>query len=77
MGMNTAKFQHGGRDYEIRIICDGEAVYVKAFHANRPVNRFRYEATVDTVSDLSAVTGLDAVKHLIEIAKQDVVSGLK
>ena len=75
--MHVEKFTHNGKEYEVRVICDGESVYVKAFEDNRPANRFRYSATIEVIQDMAAVMGTDAVKHLIEIAKQDIVNGLK
>jgi hypothetical protein len=59
------------------VICDGESVYVKVFQNNRPSNQFRYSATMEVIQDMATVAGTDAVKHLIEIAKQDVINGLK
>lgn len=75
--MHSEKFTHNGVAYEVRVIYDGESVYVKAFQGNRPANRFRYSATIELVQDMAAVLGTDAVKHLIEIAKQDLITGLK
>jgi hypothetical protein len=75
--MKIEKFVHDGKTYEIRIISDGESVYVKVFLNNRPVNRFRYSATIDVIQNMDAIWGDDAVRHLIETAKHDVISGLK
>ncbi len=75
--MHTEKFSRNGVEHEVRVICDGESVYFKVFQENRPSNRFRYSATMDVIHDMAAVAGTDAVKHLIEIAKQDVINGLK
>ena len=75
--MHVEKFTNEGVEHEVRVICDGESVYVKVFHNNRPSNRFRYSVTVEVNQDMATVVGTDAVKHLIEIAKQDVISGLK
>jgi len=75
--MHTEKFVHDGKSFEIRVICDGESVYVKVFQDNRPANRFRYSATIEVIQDMNQITGIDAVKHLIEIAKKDVQDGLK
>jgi len=71
--MQTEQFSHEGKDYEVRVISDGQSVYVKVFSSGKPVNGYRYEATLETVHDAATVTGLDAVKHLIELAKADVV----
>lgn len=75
--MHIEKFKHNGEEHEVRVICDGESVYVKVFQDNRPSNRFRYSATMEVIQDMATVAGTDAVKHLIEIAKQDVINGLK
>lgn len=75
--MHIEKFTHNGKEHEVRVICDGESVYVKVFQNNQPSNRFRYSATLDVIQDMATVVGTDAVKHLVEIAKQDVIEGLK
>ena len=75
--MQVEKFVHDGKQFEIRVITDGESVYVKVFKDGRPANRFRYSATIELVQDMNQITAIDAVKHLIEIAKRDVQDGLK
>jgi len=75
--MHIEKFSHNGVEHEIRVICDGESVYVKVFQGNRPSNQFRYSATMEIICDMATVAGSDAVKHLIEIAGEDVINGLK
>jgi len=75
--MHTKKFTHEDMEHEVRVICDGESVYVKVFQDNRQSNRFRYSATMEVIQDKATVAGTDAVKYLIEIAKQDVINGLK
>ena len=74
---STTEFTHNGKTYEIRMVCDGESVYVKTFCENRPANPFRYSATIEAIHDMSQVIGLDVVKHLIETAKRDVVNALQ
>jgi hypothetical protein len=74
--MQVEKFSHDGKLFEIRVITDGESVYVKVFQDNHPANRFRYSATIEVIQDMNQITGIDAVKHLIEIAKKDVQDGL-
>lgn len=74
--MHIEKFSHNGVEYEVRVICDGESVYVKVFDSDRASNRFRYSATVEGIHDMARVAGSDAVKHLIATAKQDVIDGL-
>ena len=75
--MHIEQFTHNGKKYEVRVICDGESVYVKVFQKNRPSNRFRYSARMETIEDMASVSETDSVKHLIEIAKQDVINGLE
>lgn len=74
--MQVEKFLHDNQELEIRIIAEGEIVFVRAFRDNNPANQFRYSATNKDIHDLATVVGTDAVKHLIESAKQDIVSGL-
>lgn len=75
--MHIEKFTHDGKEHEVRIICDGESVYAKVFQDNQPANRFRYSATIEVFDDMSTIAETDAVKHLVEIAKQDVINGVK
>ena len=75
--MHVEKFIHDNQEFEIRTITDGESVYVKAFRDNKPANHFRYSVTLEVVCNMATVFGSEAVKHLIEIAKQDIVKGLK
>jgi hypothetical protein len=70
--MNTQAFQHKGKDYEIRIISDGQSVFVKVFTEGKPANGIRYEATLETVHDAATVTDLDVVKELIKTAQADI-----
>ena len=70
--MNTQTFQHKGKDYDIRIISDGQSVFVKVFTDGKPANGIRYEATLETVHDAATVTDLDVVKELIKTAQADI-----
>ena len=70
--MNTQTFQHNGKDYEIRIISDGQSVFVKVFTEGKPANGIRYEATLETVHDAATVADLDVVKELIKTAQSDI-----
>lgn len=70
--MQKETFQHAGSEYEVRVISDGQWVFVTVFCNVKPANGYRYEATLETVHDAGIVSGLDAVKHLIEIAKADI-----
>ncbi|HPO00385.1 MAG TPA: hypothetical protein PK879_06705 [Opitutaceae bacterium] len=70
--MNTQEFQHNGKNYEVRIISDGQSVFVKVFTEGRPANGLRYEATLETIHDAATVTDLDIVKELIKTAQSDI-----
>jgi hypothetical protein len=71
--MQKETFQHAGTEYEVRVISDGQSVFVKAFCGDKPANGYRYEVTLEMVHDAATVSGLDVVKHLIEIAKADII----
>lgn len=75
--MHIEKFTHNDEEYEVRVICNSEIVYVKVFQNGHPANRFRYSATIAVIQDMATVAGTDAVKHLIEIAKRDVINEIK
>lgn len=72
--MHIEKSTQNDKEHEVRVICDGESVYVKVFQNGRPSNRYRYSATMEVIEDMATVAGTDAVKHLIEIAKQDIIN---
>jgi hypothetical protein len=75
--MEIVNFNHKDRTYEIRVICDGDTVYVKAFFGNKPANRYRYSATLKNTSDIKKILGIDAVNYLIDKAKQDIIDGIE
>jgi len=70
--MNTFAFQHKGKDYEIRIISDGQSVSVEVFKDGKSANGIRYETSLETVYDAATVTGLDVVQDLIKTAKAEI-----
>lgn len=75
--MAPERFEHEGKSYEIRLLPEGDAVHVRAFHNGARVNRFTYSATVEVLQDIEAVQKMPGIRHLIEIAKQDVIDGLE
>ena len=74
--MIIEKFVHDNKEYEIRVISDGESAFYMAFRDNKPVNRFRYTATDEAFIGMLMVLRDNPVKHLINLARQDVMSGL-
>ena len=74
--MTIEKFEHGNREYEIRLISFGESAYYRVFRDNRPANRFRYTATAAAYIGMFMFLRDNPEKHLIDMARQDVMSGL-
>lgn len=70
--MHTETFTHNNKQYEVRLISDGLSVFIRVFSEGKPANALRYEATLETVHDASAVSGLDIVQSLINTAKSDI-----
>jgi len=70
--MFTQTFTHNEEQYEVRVISDGLSVFIRVFHNGQPANALRYEATLETVHDVAAVSGLDIVQSLINTAKSDI-----
>ena len=70
--MHTETFTHNSKEYEVRVISDGLSVFIRVFHAGKPANALRYEATLETVHDAAAVSGLDIDQGLITTAKSDI-----
>jgi len=72
--MHIEKFAHNGIEYVIRVNNDGETVCVTVLQENRPENQKTYSVTIETLHDMQAVMETDAVKVLIETAKQDIIN---
>jgi hypothetical protein len=70
--MYTQTFTHNHKQYEVRMISDGLSVFIRVFYDGQPANALRYEATLETVHDAAAVSGLDIVQSLINTAKSDI-----
>ena len=66
-------FEHDGKEYEIRVISDGATIYIRAFYQNRTANGYSYQVGVMKYFDLKKLMGFDAIKDLVDSAKQDVV----
>ena len=75
--MEIVNFNHNDKTYEIRVICDGDTVYVKAFLDNQPANRYRYSATLKKIENLKNILMIDAVNYLTDKAKQDIIDGIE
>jgi hypothetical protein len=70
--MYAETLKHNNKEYEVRVITDGLSVFVRVFHDGKQANALRYEATLESVHDAAAVSGLDIVKSLIATAKSDI-----
>ena len=66
-------WEHGGEDYEIRVLYDNRTINVAAFLNNHPANGFRYQVQIPKGCDAKVVLEKHAVPHLIEACKTDIV----
>jgi len=73
--MRTIKFIHNHQEFEIRVISDGNTIYVKAFKDGLPANGYSYQVSLPVAFDMDRLLGMSAVDDLIENAKDDVVNG--
>ena len=73
--VKTVPFSHDGHKYEVRVFMSDEGYEVVACRDGKPVNGYRYHVTFEDKFDMRVVEGSDAIGHLIEMAKDDVVSG--
>jgi len=70
--IKTEKFEHDGKEYELKLFSDGWDFTVKAFHQDREANGYSYSVSLPTAFDLQKVTGADAIKVLFENARGDI-----
>jgi hypothetical protein len=69
-------FQHNGIAYEVRIVTDGQTIWVRAFQGGRAANGYTYSVALETqIVALTDKYPSDLVVNLIEIAEDDVKSG--
>ena len=73
--MQVKKFLHNGKEYETRIISDGETIRIKVFQNGKPANGYSYSVRLDVAFDLKQMIGIDGIKDLIDTAKNDVIVG--
>jgi len=66
-------FAHDGKDYEIRVMGEGESIRIEAFDKDKRANGYSYQLTIDESQYFSAVVELDVINRFIEMAKEDVV----
>ena len=65
-------FSFEGREYEIRVVSDGATIHVRAFHKGKPANGYSYQVDLMTAFDLKKLMVCDAIKELVDSAKNDV-----
>jgi len=65
-------FEFEGKKYEIRVTCGGGRISVRAYRGDLPANGYEYSVDEDTSFDLTHVTGIGAVRHLMKQAGSDV-----
>jgi hypothetical protein len=73
--MKIVPFEHNGKKYEVRIISDGNTVFIKTFLNGKPANGYRYSVELITAFELEQVMGYDGIRDLVEMAKSDVING--
>jgi hypothetical protein len=61
------------KDYEIRVLYDDTTVNVVVFLNNHPFSGFRHQIQVPKKFDVKRILKTDAVKELVEIAKNDII----
>ncbi len=67
------KFNFNNKDYEVRLSSVGKDIIIKVYTDNQPANGYSYHVTLEVQSDMKVLTGLNAVKELSNIAKDDVI----
>jgi len=75
--MESVNFTHDNNEYLIKVTRDDMSIHVKVFHDDVPANRFSYSAHFDDEETMKQITGIKAIEHLVEIAKSDVINGIK
>lgn len=76
-GFERYPFQHDGVSYEVRVLREGDLYTVRAFREDSPANGYQY--TVHTTVELDAALSrsvIDPVRNLIDLARNDVQSGI-
>ena len=62
-----------GKEYEIRVLYEGNLINVAAFYNNHPASGFRYQVVIPRTCDAKALLDKGADRHLVETCKQDVI----
>ena len=65
-------FAVNGKQFEIRLSRVGDAYEIRAFQEGSPANGFSYRVSIENQHDLKVLAGMDMVKELSRIAKEDV-----
>lgn len=67
-------FPHNDKDYEIRVEITQKEILVRVFLAGEPASGFTYLVSRDMSRDFESTTGYFMPDHLVEVAKDDIVS---
>ena len=70
--MQVIPFSFEDKEYEVRVVSDGATIHVRVFHEDKPANGYSYQVDIFTAFDLNKLMGFDAIKDLVESAKEDV-----
>ena len=70
--LQSEAFDFEGKNYEIRVIHKSGRISVRVYLDDLPANGYEYYVDEDTSFDLTHVTGIGAVRHLMKQAGSDV-----
>jgi len=70
--IKSIPFRFEDKEYEIRVFSDGTTFQVQAFRQGKRANGYAYTVDYMTSASLRQNLGMDAVEHLIRIAKNDI-----
>lgn len=65
-------WEHGGKEYEIRIMLEDKLINILPFHKNHPANGFRYQIQLSKNVKTQSLLKLENFTHIIENVKEDI-----
>ena len=66
------RWEHDGKEYEIRIMFEDKLINILPFHNNHPVNGFRYQIQLSKNAQVKKLLKVENFTHIIENAKEDI-----
>ena len=65
-------WEHGNKNYEIRILSENNLINILAFYNNYPANGFRYQIQLAHDAEIQKFLKIENFEHLIENLKDDI-----